>query len=871
MNLSPLSNSMHSGEAGMFAGYQILGEISRGGMGVVYRVRHPELNREMALKVILKPSSDPRLAERFKREAQTLGQLRHPNILNVSDFGYEKGAPYLVMDFIEGEDLEAVLKRAFREQGEVDLDWLIPKLKDLASALAHCHQAGVTHRDLKPANVLLQRETERLILIDFGLVKQEAKPGSDSLADLSLTGEMLGTPEYMSPEQFDASGDFGKPGPACDVWSFGVFLYYCLTGEKPFKGDSVYNYCVAVIKNDPAPFKARNRNCPRLLSDLVKDCLRKDPRDRPTMEEVEECLDDSLQGLSGLPSSSPMKYVLAGVLVLSFLAVGLFVFLNRDNVAPDIVWDTRPERLYNGQMVLSGGVTEPDCILLLDGKRVAIENWRFHVKVPLTFEGKSFAIELTDPAGNSYKDEVFLKRSGVRVAKDYREGGFRSIAEALKGSPKEVIIEVEPGEYVESIVLKEGRTIVASSSSKPVVWRSKKGPCLVVKGGKTLLRGLTLKGVNKDRGLVVESGQVTLESVILSAQGDIGISVTGINSLLQAKDCVIERCAKLGVYLSTDANGKLQRCKIRKSGNCNVVVQGRASVVLEDCEISKAGEKGLFLFEATLLATNCNFTENNGLGLRITKDSQATLNNCRVMNTISTLKKDLPSHFNGSGLSFGVRGTLDLESCQFSNNAGEGLVLEVGAGVAVVKNSRASSNFLNGFCTLATPDTKFISCKAEDNRVNGFVILYKSKVSFDGCESKENGNDGFLVRAGASGTFTSCKAYNNKSSGIAAAFKKSWITARNCEANGNKYGFFITNDSEMAGTGLTAKDNGANGLVVQAKSLVKLFQSTIMSNKLHDLCLLTGSELIAENSVFEQEGPRFLYKDKDSKITIRGD
>ncbi|MDF1662640.1 MAG: serine/threonine-protein kinase, partial [Planctomycetota bacterium] len=180
----------------MFAGYQILGEISRGGMGVVYRVRHPQLNREMALKVILKSNSDRRLEDRFKREAQTLGQLRHPNILTVHDFGYENQAPYLVMDFIEGEDLEALFKRTFREQGEIELEWLIPKLKDLASALVYCHKAGVTHRDLKPANVLMQRETERLILIDFGLVKQEAKAGVESLTALSMSGEMIGTPEY---------------------------------------------------------------------------------------------------------------------------------------------------------------------------------------------------------------------------------------------------------------------------------------------------------------------------------------------------------------------------------------------------------------------------------------------------------------------------------------------------------------------------------------------------------------------------------------------------------------------------------------------------------------------------------------------------
>ncbi|MDF1662641.1 MAG: protein kinase, partial [Planctomycetota bacterium] len=333
------------------------------------------------------------------------------------------------------------------------------------------------------------------------------------------------------------SSEFGKPGPPSDVWSFGVLLYYCLSNEMPFKADSVYKYCIAVLESDPAPLKVLDKNCPRQLSNLVKDCLSKDPRDRPTMADIGERLDGSLMSLRRQQSQSPMKWRFA-LIAVAFLALGVLFFLNQDNVAPNVVWDKRPKSFFGADTVLSGGVTEPDCVLLIDRKRVPIENSRFHVTVPLTVEGKSIPVELTDGAGNVYKDKVFLKRSAsVTVSKEGREGGFQSIGEALKASPKEVIIEVEPGEYVESIVLKEGRTIVASSSSKPVVWRSKKGPCLLLKRGETLLRGLTFRGKNKDRALVIESGQVTLETVNLSAQGDIGISVTGNNSLLQAKDC----------------------------------------------------------------------------------------------------------------------------------------------------------------------------------------------------------------------------------------------------------------------------------------------------------------------------------------------
>ncbi|MDF1660873.1 MAG: right-handed parallel beta-helix repeat-containing protein, partial [Planctomycetota bacterium] len=202
---------------------------------------------------------------------------------------------------------------------------------------------------------------------------------------------------------------------------------------------------------------------------------------------------------------------------------------------------------------------------------------------------------------------------------------------------------------------------------------------------------------------------------------------------------------------------------------------------------------------------------------------------------------------------------------------GHGLRTGSDAGVGLVKNSRANSNSLSGFYCRTTPNSSYIDCTAEGNRKNGFHILYTSKVSFVRCESTFNGNDGFLVQEGASGTLTSCKAFNNKSSGIVALSKKARILAKNCEASRNKYGFFITYNSEMTGTGLTARDNSANGLVVQEKSLAKIFQSTITSNKAHNLCLVRGSELIVESSSFDKEGPLFLYKDKDSKITIKGD
>ncbi|MDF1662637.1 MAG: protein kinase [Planctomycetota bacterium] len=871
MNLSPLSNSMHSGDAGMFAGYQILGEISRGGMGVVYRVFHPELDREVALKVILRPDGDPTLTARFKREARALGQLRHPNILNVKDFGYENEMPYLVTDYIKGHDLESLLKKAFRERGEVDLDWLLPKLKDLAEALSHCHEMGITHRDLKPENILIENDTERLVLIDFGLVKEEPSPGTGSIADLSSTGAMIGTPEYMSPEQFDASGEFGRPGPASDVWGFGVLLYYCLSGEKPFSGESIYNYCMAIVEHEPKRFKSVNENCPQQLKDLISDCLSKDPVDRPTMDELRDRLDFSASDSSAAGSMGSLKWLFLLIPMLILLALAVFLFLTKDDVAPDIVWDTRPERIYKKEFVLSGGVTEPDCTFIFDGKRTVVKNWRFHVKVPLTVEGKSFAFELIDLAGNSFKGEVFLKRFGVvRVSKQGRNGSFLTIAEALEASPIDVPIELEAGVYTESIVLKEGRSIVSANLEKPAIWRSKEGSCLLVKRGKTLLRGIEFKGSDGNSGLVVESGQVTLKNVTVTAKGEVGVSVTGMNSTLEASDCVISDCVNMGVNIANSAMVTLNRCKIQRSGKCNLVCQSAGKVELADCDISKAGELGMHVLSGRMVAKDCSFIENKGLGLSLQRDSEVKLTRCRIMNTVSTIGRETERHFKGSGLSFDMGGQLELNDCQFSNNDGHGMVLGTKAGTAVVRKSRAYSNLLNGFCTLGTPDTMFFDCKARENKINGFLTLYSSKVKVTRCESTMNGNDGFLIKGGAVTSLTSCTALGNKFSGFAVAYRGAYAFLENCVANRNKDGLFATDDGKLKGVKIRAMYNQMNGLVVRRRSRIELSQSTITKNKGHDLRLLGGSELFAEKSTFDKDRPRFLTKDKDSKVTIKG-
>jgi cyclic di-GMP phosphodiesterase len=211
-------------EAGAVIGaYRIVEQIGRGGMATVYKAHHAGLDRHVAIKVL--PdffAEDDEYRERFQQEARSIARLKHPNILNVYDFGQERGITYLVLELVGGGTLSD------RLGGQMDLQEVVAFLRPLAGALDHAHSQGVLHRDIKPSNILLHRDGTP-VLADFGLAKMAAP-----VRKLTASGIVLGTPEYMSPEQ--AAG--GPIGPASDIYALGIVAYEMVTGRVPFQADT---------------------------------------------------------------------------------------------------------------------------------------------------------------------------------------------------------------------------------------------------------------------------------------------------------------------------------------------------------------------------------------------------------------------------------------------------------------------------------------------------------------------------------------------------------------------------------------------------------------------------------------------------------
>jgi hypothetical protein len=267
--------------------YQLERVLGQGGMGAVYAARDLELGREVAIKVLL-PSlvEDPELLERFRREGQALAALSHPNVLRIHEVGSQPTPsgppmPYLVLEYVQGESLQARLK----EQGPLEPPEAAALMRSLVDALQEAHAKGVLHRDLKPGNVLLTRYSGAK-LADFGLarlVDQEA---------LTVTGQLLGTPAYMAPEQ--AAGERQRYGPATDVYGLGAVLYACLTGKAPFDDSQgrVAQLHSVLFRPPKRPTVVRPGLKAGELETICLVCLEKEPQDRyASMEALAADLD----------------------------------------------------------------------------------------------------------------------------------------------------------------------------------------------------------------------------------------------------------------------------------------------------------------------------------------------------------------------------------------------------------------------------------------------------------------------------------------------------------------------------------------------------------------------------------------------------
>jgi len=298
--------------------YRLLRVLGKGGMGAVWAARNEMISRDVAIKVMLpQAAEDPASLQRFFTEARICGAIRHPGIVDVIDMGRaEDGSPFLVMELLEGDSLEARIHR----EGRLPPAVILPVVRDIARTLALAHDRGVVHRDIKPANLFLHRlPTGEVVVkvLDFGISKVASPEGA---MRATRTGSIVGSPAYMSPEQ--ALGRRDLDGRT-DIYSLGIVLYEALAGRLPYKADNYNALIIEIATQGPPPLESRVPGLPRPVLELVRDALVKDPDRRiPSMSALADRIDGMLPLVGAaaaragkLPAISTLQTSVPGVAV----------------------------------------------------------------------------------------------------------------------------------------------------------------------------------------------------------------------------------------------------------------------------------------------------------------------------------------------------------------------------------------------------------------------------------------------------------------------------------------------------------------------------------------------------------------------------
>lgn len=285
--------------------YRVVRQIAEGGMGIVYEALHEAIERRVAIKVLhLEYTRQPEALARFFNEARVVNRIEHPSIVQVSEFGEAAdGTPYMVMEYLRGESLTSRLERLFRTGQQMPLGQALQIAAQLADALTAAHEKGIVHRDMKPSNVMLVRDSavpggERAKILDFGIAKL-----SQGQAKGTATNVVMGTPQYMSPEQCRGAGGVDDK---TDVYALGVMLFEMLAGRTPFLGEGAGEFIGQHMFKEPPPVRSIVQKVPADVAALIDRLLVKDKAARPGMAEVNATLARLLPQFAASIAAQPL-------------------------------------------------------------------------------------------------------------------------------------------------------------------------------------------------------------------------------------------------------------------------------------------------------------------------------------------------------------------------------------------------------------------------------------------------------------------------------------------------------------------------------------------------------------------------------------
>jgi len=619
-------------------------------MGEVFLGRDPVLDRQVAVKTILASNAfgEESLA-RFEREARATAALNHPNIVTVFDFGQENGLHYLVMEYLEGTDLETLIR-----EGHVSKSALMEILAQVCEGLGFAHGRGVVHRDVKPANVLVVRRGNRYQakLMDFGVALLER-------SNLTQQNVWMGTASYMAPEYLDS----GKATPSSDLFSVGVMIYEALSGgRRPFDGETTTTVLNAILHHEPPPFEAKDvQDVPPALVALALKCLAKDPQKRfQDADVMATAIRNALQ--AGFDSNSQEKTAILRDLpnVLTKVSQPRTLIVGKGGKANCLSLRVAMRKAEMGsRIVLLPGTYRESVVLDKD------------VEILAEGEPGSVIFECSDgPCFHAQGSRSLIR--GIRFKGCPKTEGCSASVVAQSGSltledcqweaPSGFGLEVKRGASASLVrsqfVGGEGIAVIVRAGGNLLMESTTIDGCL---GGSVELeaeargelKGSRLGGSRFVGLLALENARVFMDECEISGHGASGLlAVSGAslqirNSTIQENEgfglslmdeglgtldgCDIQRNGRAGVLLRTGGSLQGKGCRIHDGRSLGVVCAARGRGVLESCEIyGNAQSGGKVEPGGSLLLLRCVLRDGRDTGMLLFEDAELTLEECAV-------------------------------------------------------------------------------------------------------------------------------------------------------------------------------------------------------------------------------------------------
>ncbi|MBP1771717.1 MAG: serine/threonine protein kinase [Holophagaceae bacterium] len=678
--------------------FEVVRLLGKGAMGEVYLGRDPRLGREVALKVISAGSAFGEEAQaRFEREARAAAMLNHHHIVTVYEFGEDEGLHYLAMEFVQGEELEALI-----QAGQTPKTELLEVLAQVCEGLGYAHEHGVIHRDIKPANILVTRHGKRphAKLMDFG-VAQMGPSG------LTQTGTWMGTVSYMAPEYLDT----GKSTTSSDLFALGVILYEILTGgRKPFQGETTTSVLNRILLHPPEPLRPADLKdvSGRLLA-VAERALAKRPEDRyPDAEALGTAIREAMSAPAE-PTAAPPP--------------------------PPAVVVTRPEKEITGQRLRVGKGGQGNCLSLKVALRQAQAGSEIVVFPGLYRESIVIDKDVVILAMGEPGDVVIEAAAGPAVLFSAQAATLRNVT--LRATGTDPAVRVAVG----SPVL-EGCIVVGQEVA------------LRVEGGASpRLQDCTLMGGSE--GLVVaEGGHAQVENGAVRGFRDTGIRLApgaqanlqvvevgpgaGVSLKVGARGQVIaEACLFLGeagsVEVEPEGRVQLTRCRLMDSRFAGLLSLERSHAVLEGCDLGNHTCAGVHVLAgANVLLRQCRVVGNAGFGVSVMERGLATLDSCVVQAN------------GGAGLLIQHGGIVQARSCAFSEGRAMGVDCAEG-GQGILDSCEITGNAGAGAQVEPGGSLLLVRCTLKDGRDTGLLLLEDSQATLEECVVHRNARGGVLL------------------------------------------------------------------------------------------------------------------------------